>query len=102
MSGGGAVLAGRLPEGLGRGRGVEHVVADLTRGRVHTTGAEEVDLCTLDGLIVKKISATYSPSTLDCLELLRVAGVDLESDEPYDSAFASFERSLDELERFLG
>ena len=33
----------------------------------------ELDLCTLDGLIVKKISATYSPATLDRLEMLRVA-----------------------------
>jgi len=31
------------------------------------------DLCQLDALIVKKISATYSPNTLDRLELLRVA-----------------------------
>ena len=31
------------------------------------------DLCELDGLIVKKISAEYSPNTLDRLELLRVA-----------------------------
>jgi tetrahydromethanopterin:alpha-L-glutamate ligase len=30
-------------------------------------------LCQLDALIVKKISATYSPNTLDRLELLRVA-----------------------------
>ena len=30
------------------------------------------DLCALDGLIVKKISAQYSPNTLDRLELLRV------------------------------
>ena len=31
------------------------------------------DLCRLDALIVKKISARYSPNTLDRLELLRVA-----------------------------
>jgi ribosomal protein S6--L-glutamate ligase len=31
------------------------------------------DLCVLDALMVKKISATYSPNTLDRLELLRVA-----------------------------
>jgi tetrahydromethanopterin:alpha-L-glutamate ligase len=34
---------------------------------------EDHDLCRLDGLIVKKISAEYSPNTLDRLELLRVA-----------------------------
>ena len=33
----------------------------------------DLDLCTLDGLLVKKISASYSPATLDRLELLRVA-----------------------------
>ncbi len=33
----------------------------------------EHDLCKLDGLLVKKISAVYSPNTLDRLELLRVA-----------------------------
>ena len=32
-----------------------------------------VDLCRLDGLLVKKISAEYSPDTLDRLEMLRVA-----------------------------
>lgn len=31
------------------------------------------NLCALDALLVKKISATYDPSTLDRLELLRVA-----------------------------
>jgi tetrahydromethanopterin:alpha-L-glutamate ligase len=31
------------------------------------------DLCRLDGLIIKKVSASYSPNTLDRLELLRVA-----------------------------
>ena len=34
---------------------------------------EGLDLCSLDGLIVKKISAAYSPHTLDRLELLRIA-----------------------------
>lgn len=33
----------------------------------------EEDLCQLDGLLVKKISSKYSPSTLDRLEMLRVA-----------------------------
>ena len=33
----------------------------------------DIDLCRLDGLIVKKISASYSPATLDRLEMLRVA-----------------------------
>lgn len=34
---------------------------------------KEHDLCEFDALIVKKISAHYSPNTLDRLELLRVA-----------------------------
>ena len=34
---------------------------------------QKQDLCQLDALIVKKISARYSPNTLDRLELLRVA-----------------------------
>ncbi len=34
---------------------------------------EDQDLCKLDGLIVKKISAKYSPGCLDRLELLRIA-----------------------------
>jgi tetrahydromethanopterin:alpha-L-glutamate ligase len=35
---------------------------------------QEQDLCQLDALIVKKISQTYSPDTLDRLEMLRIAG----------------------------
>ena len=35
--------------------------------------AGTTNLCELDGLIVKKISAVYSPTTLDRLELLRIA-----------------------------
>lgn len=35
--------------------------------------AGELDLAELDGVIVKKISAEYSPATLDRLELLRLA-----------------------------
>ena len=34
---------------------------------------QDQDLCELDALIIKKISALYSPATLDRLELLRVA-----------------------------
>ena len=34
---------------------------------------QDQDLCQLDALIVKKISARYNPNTLDRLELLRVA-----------------------------
>jgi len=34
---------------------------------------KDIDLCQLDALIIKKISAVYSPNTLDRLELLRIA-----------------------------
>ena len=46
------------------------VELDLAGGRLLHG---EIDLCKLDGLIVKKISASYSPATLDRLEMLRVA-----------------------------
>jgi len=46
------------------------VSLDLERQRLLFQGQ---DLCQLDALIVKKISASYSPNTLDRLELLRVA-----------------------------
>jgi ribosomal protein S6--L-glutamate ligase len=46
------------------------VSLDLERQRLSFQGQ---DLCQLDALIVKKISASYNPNTLDRLELLRVA-----------------------------
>jgi len=46
------------------------VELDLQRNRLLFEGQ---DLCELDALIVKKISAEYNPNTLDRLELLRVA-----------------------------
>lgn len=46
------------------------VCLDLGHGRLRYQGQ---DLCRLDALIIKKISASYSPNTLDRLELLRVA-----------------------------
>jgi len=46
------------------------VELDLAKGRLLHG---DIDLCRLDGLIVKKISATYSPATLDRLEMLRFA-----------------------------
>ncbi len=46
------------------------VTLDLERQRLLF---QDQDLCQLDALIVKKISASYSPNTLDRLELLRVA-----------------------------
>lgn len=46
------------------------VVHDLSENRLTFDGH---DLCGLDAIIVKKISAQYSPKTLDRLELLRVA-----------------------------
>ncbi len=49
---------------------MEEVSLDLANRRLLF---REHDLCELDALIVKKISAVYSPATLDRLELLRVA-----------------------------
>ncbi|WP_068118304.1 GAK system ATP-grasp enzyme [Tropicimonas marinistellae] len=46
------------------------VTADLASGALWHEGA---DLCTLDGLVIKKISEIYSPHALDRLELLRWA-----------------------------
>ena len=46
------------------------VELDLSQNRLLFQGH---DLCQLDGLLVKKISAEYSPNTIDRLELLRVA-----------------------------
>ena len=53
------------------------IVVDMGRVELDLAGSrllhEDIDLCKLDGIIVKKISATYSPATLDRLEMLRVA-----------------------------
>ena len=46
------------------------VTLDLGSGRLMCDG---VDLTSLDGLVVKKISEVYSPHALDRLEMLRVA-----------------------------
>jgi tetrahydromethanopterin:alpha-L-glutamate ligase len=44
------------------------VVADLARGKVMYG---DVDLCTLDGLLIKKVGQSYSQGMLDRLEILR-------------------------------
>lgn len=49
---------------------MSHVVLDLKSGQLLYQGQ---DLCQLDALMVKKISAEYSPNTLNRLELLRIA-----------------------------
>ncbi|MCA9658342.1 MAG: GAK system ATP-grasp enzyme [Myxococcales bacterium] len=46
------------------------VVGDLGRGEIRY---QDVDLCRLDGVIIKKISPEYAPDILDRLELLRFA-----------------------------
>ena len=46
------------------------ITADLNTGYLW---ADEINLCGLDGIIVKKISQEYSPNTLDRIELLRLA-----------------------------
>ncbi|HHT00936.1 MAG TPA: GAK system ATP-grasp enzyme [Thiomicrospira sp.] len=47
---------------------IEKVVADLSKPEVLY---QDQCLCELDGIIIKKISQTYSPQVLDRLELLR-------------------------------
>ncbi|MBN2866373.1 MAG: GAK system ATP-grasp enzyme [Thiotrichales bacterium] len=47
---------------------IEKVVADLSKPTVSYEGK---CLCELDGIIIKKISQTYSPLVLDRLEILR-------------------------------
>lgn len=49
---------------------MNQVVLDLNKASLRY---KEFDLCQFDALIVKKISARYSPNSLDRLELLRVA-----------------------------
>jgi tetrahydromethanopterin:alpha-L-glutamate ligase len=49
---------------------MEEVSADLGAKKLLAHG---VDLCEMDGIIVKKISQQYSPHTLDRIELLRLA-----------------------------
>ena len=44
------------------------VALDLARGKADIGG---VNLCRLDGLVVKKVTSEYSPDTLDRIELLR-------------------------------
>lgn len=48
---------------------MDQVRADLEAGRLWF---HDQDLCQLDAVIVKKISAVYSPNTLDRLEMLRM------------------------------
>ncbi|MES0880829.1 GAK system ATP-grasp enzyme [Roseibium sp. SCP14] len=49
---------------------MSEVALDLKKGSLMYQGQ---DLCTLDGLVIKKISEIYSPHVLDRLELLRLA-----------------------------
>ena len=66
------VLADRLEAKTG----TRHVIdmADVTfDSSTGTLAANGLDLTSIDGIVVKKISQQYSPATLDRLELLRVA-----------------------------
>ncbi|NDR55510.1 GAK system ATP-grasp enzyme [Aliiruegeria sabulilitoris] len=57
-----------------------HVTLDLQRGEMLY---DNIDLCKLDGLIIKKISEIYKPDVLDRMEILRYAqakGVQVFSD----------------------
>ncbi|ABM04063.1 SSU ribosomal protein S6P modification protein [Psychromonas ingrahamii 37] len=66
------VLADRLEEMTGFRLVIDmaEVTLDLASKHLMFRG---INLCELDGLIVKKISQAYSPSMLDRIELLRVA-----------------------------
>jgi len=66
------VLADAVEQRTGFRRVIDMAEAslDLASGSLWYRGH---DLCQFDGLLVKKISAEYSPNTLDRLELLRVA-----------------------------
>lgn len=62
-----------LADALERKTGYRLVV-DLARASLDlpsgTVRMDDVDLAGLDGLVIKKVSATYSPATLDRLEVL--------------------------------
>ena len=49
---------------------MEEVCLDLNSQTLHY---KDINLCELDGLVIKKITREYSPNTLDRLELLRIA-----------------------------
>jgi tetrahydromethanopterin:alpha-L-glutamate ligase len=67
------------------------VVADLARGKVMYG---DVDLCTLDGLLIKKVGQSYSQGMLDRLEILRFVEA---SGVPVFSKPESILRLLDRL-----
>lgn len=54
---------------------IKNIVADLATHTLTAITAEQESLAlnTLDGIVIKKINAEYSPGTLDRLELLRMA-----------------------------
>lgn len=85
-------LADAFAERTGFGRIVDlaEVVVDLSKG---TASAGDLDLCSLDGLVVKKIGAQYGPEMLDRLELLRyVASRGVRIFSPADRIFAMVNR----------
>jgi ribosomal protein S6--L-glutamate ligase len=65
-------LADAVEEGTGQRLVIDMAAVSLDLDRQQLL-FEGQDLCQLDALIVKKISASYNPNTLDRLELLRVA-----------------------------
>lgn len=53
---------------------MSRVSLDLSNNELNYLNADKkINLCDLDGLIIKKISAEYNPNTLDRLELLLIA-----------------------------
>ena len=53
-------------------------------------------------VVARTIARARSGGSDDPLELLRRAGVDLESGEPYDETFATLERRIAQLESWVG
>ncbi|MCU7819255.1 MAG: GAK system ATP-grasp enzyme [gamma proteobacterium symbiont of Lucinoma myriamae] len=53
---------------------MSRVSLDLSDNKLYYSDADKkINLCDLDGLMIKKISAEYNPNTLDRLELLLIA-----------------------------
>ncbi len=65
-------LADRVAQHTG-----ERMLVDLAQARLDLSAGAlcvgDIDLCSLDAVLVKKISVEYSPHTLDRLEMLRFA-----------------------------
>ena len=55
-----------------------------------------------EGIKEKYRSFLSGGSSMDCIDLLKLCGVDMTSGEPVSEALSMFERCVTELERLLG